>query len=1171
MVRLLLATLAITASFAAAGRHETREGEAPLFTDAEHAFIAAHPVIRYGADRAWPPVDFVDERGHHNGLAADVLAELARITGLRFEWVPQPDWPAVMQAAQDRQVDLLPAIIPAPGREHYLDYTVPYLDLFEVVVTRDDGDYVEALDDLSGRRVAMVRSFGTTELFLRDYPGMQPVLVGTVGEALEAVALGRADATTVPLAVANYHIQLRGLTNLRVAAPLDGLRNRLLMGTRKDWPELRSILSKGITAIDAARLAEIRGRWLTVRNVQEVNVLTQAEKVAIAGVVLLLLLTLLWALSLRRQIAQRRAEQLRAEQAERRLRSVAEAVPGALWQGVVPPGGRFRFVYVSERIEDITGRTPASVIADAAPSFEAIHPDDAAVVQAALGRLTATPCRDEVLYRTRHVQGDYRWVLASISSRRMPDGSFVLDGLLLDATRTQLLEQERDSARRHLQDLADSVPGALWQFRREVDGRQHYSYMSEGIRQLTGRSAEETNDLMQAQSFVSVHPDDLPVLQALMQRLTERDGIASDRYRLSTVGGGWKWVQVTARARREPGGALVWNGITLDGSKVKQVEEDLQAARQQMQELINSVPGAVWRLRRRQRGDFHIDYVSEGMIRLSGRPAAEHLGDATPTFAMLVPGDRERFLAALDRSAIDGRLIEMELTAIDAGGTPRHMALRAEVSQEADGDLVWTGVLVDVSSERALEVALAEAHARLDDIVANFPGAIWQMKRDLEGREFFTYMSESIVRITGRPAQATLNQPSLPFEVMLPEDRERARQQLYAAIDSEQPMVIDYRLRTAGGEARWVSVTTSARREPSGEVIWSGVVLDAAQQKRLEADLQAARGAAEAASQAKSRFLANMSHEIRTPMNAVIGLSHLAHDAERDPEQRERLAKINRAAKGLLRLLNDILEFSKIEVGKLRLTPVPFVLPELLDTLRLLAGTAAAEKGLQFAIELDPGLPQRRHGDTLRIQQVLLNLLANATKFTDAGSVRLKVYPAAQARPDPARPMVAFEVRDTGIGMSAAQLARVFDAFEQADDAISRRHGGTGLGLSIAQELVRLMGGEITVNSQTGQGTTFTVLLPLALAATPEPAPELLCGGSAGQDLAGCVQRLAELLAGRDTAARAQALVLRAQRAELGQAEELDTLERLLSAYDFESAELELGRLAARWGLPGAA
>ena len=1169
MRRWLPALLTLGVSLGAGAGHEARPGAALSLTEAERAFVAAHPVIRFGADRDWPPIDFVDTHGHHNGLSADLLAELEKTTGLHFEWVPLPDWPSVMQAAREQRVDLVPAIIPAPGREQYLAYTAPYLDLFEVVVTRDDGAYVESLSDLDGRRVAMVRGFGTTEIFLRDAPGMQPVLVGTIGEALEAVAVGQADATTLPLAVANYHIQLRGLTNLRVAAPLSGVRNRLLMGSRKDWPELNRILSKGIDAIDPARMAQIRGRWLTVRNVEEVDVLTPGEKTAITGVVVLLVLTLLWALSLRRQIGRRQAAQARAQEAEGRLRSVAEAVPGALWQGIAEPGGKFRFTYASERLEDITGRTPASVVADSGPAFAAVHPDDQERVQATLARLVAAPCRDEVRYRSRHVDGHYRWVLSSVSSRRLADGTMALDGLLLDATRTQELEEERDAARRHLQDLADSVPGALWQFRRDPDGQQYYSYMSEGIRQLTGRTAAETNALMRAKSFVSVHPDDLGVLQALMQRLTEREGIDGARYRLNTVEGGWRWVQVAASARREADGTLIWNGITLDASQVTQAEEELQAARQQMQELINSVPGVVWRLRRRREGGFQVDYVSEGMIRLSGRPARDHLGDASRAFAMLVPGDRERFLAELERSALDGGLVQMELSATDVHGGLRRLSLRADIGQNAEGEAVWTGVLIDISGQHALERALAEAHARLDDIVANFPGAIWQMKRDHGGREFFTYMSESIARITGRPAGATLNQPSLPFEVMLPEDRERARQQLYAAIDCEQPVTIDYRLRTASGEPRWVSVTTTARSEPGGEVIWSGVVLDATQQKRLEADLQAARGAAEAASQAKSRFLANMSHEIRTPMNAVIGLSHLAHDAERDPEQRERLAKINRAAKGLLRLLNEILEFSKIEVGKLRLTPVPFLLPELLDTLRLLAGTAAAEKGLKFVIELDPALPLRLYGDTLRIQQVLLNLLANATKFTDAGSVQMRVF-AAGAEPDPERAHIAFEVRDTGIGMTEAQLARVFDAFEQADDAISRRHGGTGLGLSIAQELVRLMGGEITVRSQPGSGTAFTVVLPLPLAAPetpPEPLPEL----GAGEDLAGCVARLQELLAGRDTAARAQALVLRGQRAALGQAAELDTLERLLSAYDFESAELELGRLATRWGLPTAA
>jgi len=1038
MRRWLQAGLLLLGSLPAAASHESPAAGGLALSAEERAFVAEHPVIRYGADPAWPPIDFVDAQGRHTGLSQDLLQELSRLTGLRFEMAPGlKDWPTVLQAARERRVDLLPAIIPAPGREVYLDYTAPYLDLFEVVIARDDAGYIESLADLSGQRVAMVRGFGTTDLFLRDYPDMRPVLAADVGEALEMVAVGRADATTLPLAVANYQIQLRGLTNLRVAAPINTLQSRLLMGTRKDWPLLAGILSKGLAAIDPAVMTGIRSRWMTVPTIREVDVLSPAERLVIGAVLLIAVVSLFWALSLRREIGRRCDAQLRAELAEQRLR-----------------------------------------------------------------------------------------------------------------------------------ELAEGIPGAIWQFRREADGHQHYTYMSEGIRHLTGRTPEETNELMQQSSFVAVHPEDLPRLQALMSRLTERGGIDEERYRLSTRSGDWKWVQVAAYARREPGGAMVWNGITLDASRVQRVEEELEAARLRMQELINSVPGAVWRLRRDRDGRYRFDYVSESVLHISGRRAEQVMADSELAFRAIPASDRERLFAELGRSALDGQPVLIEFRSLDVHGEIRHLSARANLHRSGDGEVVWTGVLLDITERHSLEMALADAHSRLDDIVANFPGAIWQMKRDIAGREFFTYMSDSIVRITGRPAEATLHTPDLPFEVMLPADRERARQALYSAIGREEPVALDYRLHTATGELRWVHVTATARREPDGEIIWNGVVLDATEQKRLEAELRDARLAAEAASQAKSRFLANMSHEIRTPMNAVIGLSHLALDVERDPAQQDRLGKINRAAKALLRLLNDILEFSKLEVGKLRLTLAPFALSELVETLRLLAGTTAAEKGLQFGIELAPGLPQRLLGDALRIQQVLLNLLSNATKFTDSGSVRLRV--GCRDAPASGQALVVFEISDTGIGMSEAELARVFDAFEQADDATSRRHGGTGLGLSISQELVRLMGGEIGVRSATGSGTVFTVQLPLSLAPAPGPVAAEL-SAPPGQDLAGCVAQLMQLLGSRDTAARSQALLLRAQRARSGQAQELDTLERLLSAYDFESAELELARLTALWGLvPGA-
>ncbi|TAJ51907.1 MAG: PAS domain S-box protein [Nevskiaceae bacterium] len=722
-------------------------------------------------------------------------------------------------------------------------------------------------------------------------------------------------------------------------------------------------------------------------------------------------------------------------------------------------------------------------------------------------------------------------------------------------------------AERRLSELAAAIPGALWQFRREPDGRQYYSYMSEGIRRITGRTPEETNVLMQTQAFSSVHPEDKERLQGFMQRLADKDGLAEERYRLQTSTGDWRWVRSAAVGHRLPGGTLVWNGITLDATRIQDAEQALRTARLQMQELIDSVPGAVWRLRLSADGRYLVDYVSEGVSLVSGRTAVDHLGDVEGTLSTLLAEDRERLLVALESSAREGSLLQIEVRLWAADGSLRHLLVRANVSRNAQGEPVWTGVLQDMTEHRGLEAALVAARSRLDDIVANFPGTIWQLRRDGQGREALTYLSEGVARLVGLPTEALLGQPPSVLDHMLSsEDLERVRRILEQAVDSPHPVSFDYCLRPDAGDPRWVQVTATGRRGADGEVVWNGVVLDATEQKQMELDLKRARAAAESASQAKSRFLANMSHEIRTPMNAVIGLSYLALDAEQEPAKRERLGKINRAAKALLRLLNDILEFSKLEAQKLRLMPVPFSLTDLVDSLQLLAGTSAAEKGLRFGIEIGPGLPRQLQGDALRIQQVLLNLLANATKFTDAGEVNLRIRRAEEPSA-PGGLALAFEVSDTGVGMSEAQLARVFDVFEQADDSASRRHGGTGLGLTITHELVRLMGGEIRVRSQPGQGTVFTVVLPLELPEHSDLARTLAPVAEPEEALGDCVSRLQQMLRQHDTAARGKALVLRSMLLTQGRERDLELLERQLAVYDFESAELELRRLARRWGL----
>jgi len=345
----------------------------------------------------------------------------------------------------------------------------------------------------------------------------------------------------------------------------------------------------------------------------------------------------------------------------------------------------------------------------------------------------------------------------------------------------------------------------------------------------------------------------------------------------------------------------------------------------------------------------------------------------------------------------------------------------------------------------------------------------WETWIDPDGN--YVHCSPSCERITGRPRDEFVANPALMFDIVHPDDLAEVRAHFAGHASDAEPGVMTFRIRLPDGQTRFVEHVCQSVHDQEGRMLGRRATnRDVTSRKRVEQQLAKARDAAEAASVAKGAFLANMSHEIRTPMNAIIGMTHLALKTELSKRQRNYLLKVQSAGQHLLGVINDVLDYSKIEAGKLVIEKREFDLDELFDNVAAQLGERAASKFLEFIVDVDLDLPRRLVGDSLRLSQVLLNLGSNAIKFTERGEVVVTMR--GQVRPGGAVQLVC-AVRDTGIGLTPEQMARLFNSFEQGDNSTTRKYGGTGLGLAISKRIVEMMGGRLTVASQPGAGSTF--------------------------------------------------------------------------------------------------
>ncbi|WP_425254276.1 PAS domain-containing protein [Janthinobacterium sp. NFX145] len=533
------------------------------------------------------------------------------------------------------------------------------------------------------------------------------------------------------------------------------------------------------------------------------------------------------------------------------------------------------------------------------------------------------------------------------------------------------------------------------------------------------------------------------------------------------------------------------SGLWLDITERKRSEAEFRRSKHLFGTIIENIPAMVF-VKRADKLSFEM--INRHAELTLGRSREQLLGKTDHDF--FPPQQASAFVSADRKLLATGQMVEIEQEAINtADGTTRHFTTRKVVLRDDAGRPSHVlGVSIDITERKRATEVLHATTWRLEQnerfirtVTDNLPGMVSYWGADLRclfANKFYNeWFGRSSAELAGIHMSELLGQEL--FDVYAPH---------VEGVLAGRPQSFERDLLDPGGQVCHTWTNYIPDFDDSGGVRGFFVLAsDVSELKRTELRLHElneqmvrARDKAEAASIAKSEFVANMSHEIRTPMNAIIGLARLLEESPLERRERSYVGKIQMATQSLLNIVNDVLDFSKIEAGQMVLEQRRFQLERMLGSVGVLLASSAWARGVEPVFVLDPGVPDELIGDALRMEQILINLMGNAVKFTAHGEVVLSIGMEAE---DAASATLAFSVRDTGIGIGAAEQERIFDAFSQGDSGTSRKYGGTGLGLAICRRMVELMGGTLSVKSTLGQGSDFRFSCRFEkVAPPPEPS-----------------------------------------------------------------------------------
>ncbi|WP_176963539.1 transporter substrate-binding domain-containing protein [Mariprofundus sp. NF] len=1030
----------------------------PLLTAQQKQWLKAHPVIRVGVDADFPPYEFVDQYNKHSGISSDYLKELSKVLGVKFEVVTGLSWSEVLNHAKDKQIDLLPLVTASPERGKYLSFTAPYIRYQLAIMSPTGVVSAQALADLAGKKVVLVKDYAASKQVLERQPDIQPYYVTTVIEGLNAVLAGKAVAMIADAGTMSYKIKEFGLTTLRLSGFVEIPVQGFSMGVRDDWPELTAMLDEALSAMAEHRHQQILQNWSkSVEAAEKTIQLSRNEKAFIKDHTII------------------------------RLGIDPEFIPFEF----IDEAGQYSGM-VSDYIKLLNERLGTNMVIAHQSGWKD------AVAKAKARELDVLPCIGLTQERKQFFDYSDAYIQYYRVAIARSDAPFVVD--LSDLEDKRVAVQANSSHEGYLRDHSAIVP-------------EIFPTLQETILSVSkGKNDVFVGNLASAMYWIrkmnltnlkvagAVSPEagnlhfavrkDWPELTSMINK-----GLATiskaERKQISE-----KWVNVKYEAITDY--ALIWKlvlafvliilGVLVWNFKINQQKRLAQAARDEAEKAKDQLEQANMQMLA------IFDSASSGIAMIKGRVITSCNRRMDEMYGC-EPGEQvgqsTRIWYADDETYARIGQEVYEKISIDETHRSETLAVRK------DGSRFWARAGIHALDHNDLSkgiVAVIEDISKEREIMQEMEKSKGQIEQaNMQMHAIFDSASAGIAMINNRVIISCNRRMDEMYgyepgeQVGLSTRMWYEDDEIYARIDQEvyQKLGINKTHRCE----RWAVRKDGSRFWARSGIhaldhddLSKGVVMvveDISREREIMLEMENAREQAEEATRAKADFLANMSHELRTPMNAVLGMLYLALRSEMPPALHNYLAKAQGAANSLLSIINDILDFSKIEAGKLDVESIEFSLDSVLEQLTDAIGFQAERKGVEFLIRYDANIPITLIGDPLRLGQVLLNLCSNAIKFTDAGEVELSFHCLKSTKKSMT---LQIAVRDTGIGMTPALQKLVFNKFTQADQSTTRQFGGTGLGLAISKLLVELMGGRIWIeDSVPDQGSTFCFTVKLAV------------------------------------------------------------------------------------------